>query len=185
MVDAARKIGFQIGILSALLWWAPPAFSSEETTKEIPLDTLALRAPPLILRSGDGATKSLADFHGKPLLLHFWASWCAPCQKELPVLADLVKVKGGGEIQFLPVSIDALETQPKARALLASLAPRLPFWSVGDAPDKSEGKSLWAWGLPLTYFVSPDGILVARAMGPRDWAAMSADSFRSRFNKGK
>jgi thiol-disulfide isomerase/thioredoxin len=101
---------------------------------------------------GDGSSVDLgAALAGRPVLINVWASWCAPCQQELPVLAayssapDAVPVLG---VQVQSAAADGLD-------LLAHLGVHLP--SVYDANGAVSGALHLPVGLPASYVVSPDG----------------------------
>jgi thiol-disulfide isomerase/thioredoxin len=124
----------------------------------------------------------LADLLGKPVILHFWASWCAPCQKELPGLAKLAQSGQALGVRFIPVSIDGRADQTRAEDFAAKIQPVIPFWRISAESETSPGKALWAWGLPMTYFIDPHGRILARARGSRDWAAMGETGLRQIFS---
>src|SRR5579862_4297946 len=76
-----------------------------------------------------GRTLSLADFRGKPLVVNFWASWCYPCQTEMPVLEAAYR-SGHGAVQFL--GVDADDTRSSARAFLAKVHVTYPLVFMPD-----------------------------------------------------
>jgi thiol-disulfide isomerase/thioredoxin len=144
---------------------------SSDVNKALHLDTLHEAAPDIELLDGAGATSHLVDYHGKNVILHFWASWCEPCKKELAQLDQLAKAGTASGVVLVPISGDD-SAQPKqvkdARKFLASVPGHLPFFLA--APGKGRDRFL-TWGVPVTYFIDRSGKLIARALGPRDWSA--------------
>lgn len=117
-------------------------------------------APPFDLPTLDGARLSLASFRGRPLLLNFWASNCAPCRKELPAL-QAAEQRAGGRVAFL--GVDEQDVAADARRLLADSG--VTYSSVVDGAGSLEA-SYRLFGLPTTVLVGPDGRVRDRVTGP-------------------
>ena len=98
---------------------------------------------------GDGTRTALA-LKG-PLLINFWATWCQPCQEELPVLDSYAKQPGA--VPVVPVLVDSREAD--GLELLARLGVRLP--SVYDGADELRRQVKAPMTLPATYYVAADG----------------------------
>lgn len=98
---------------------------------------------------GDGTRTALA-LKG-PILINFWATWCQPCQEELPVLETYAKQPGA--VPVVPVLVDSREAD--GLELLARLGVRLP--SVFDGADELRKRVKAPITLPSTYFVAADG----------------------------
>ena len=111
---------------------------------------------------GGGDEVDLAHYRGEPLVLNFWAAWCAPCVKEMPDF-QRVWTEVEGEAQFLGVDVmdSTLNSEPFVEKLGISydLAVDLrgEYW-----------KSVNSFGMPTTLFVRPDGTVVYRHTGPLD-----------------
>ena len=124
--------------------------------------------PPLQFAAADGQRLSLADFRGRAVLLNFWATWCAPCRKEMLTLDRLQRRMGGPNFQVVALSIDRLG--------LAAVAPfykKLGIASLGIYLDSS-GKAAAAFdlaGLPTSLLIDAEGREVARKIGPAEWDA--------------
>lgn len=142
-----------------------------DVKKTLHLDLLHEMAPNIELLNGAGATSHLVDYQGKNVILHFWASWCEPCKKELTQLNQLAKAGAANGVVLVPISGDD-SAQPKqvkeAQKFLTGVPGQLPFFLA--APSKARDRFL-TWGIPVTYFIGKDGKLIARALGPRDWSA--------------
>ena len=131
------------------------------------LDSLNEAAPALQIRSANSTeTIHLSDFKGKPILLHFWASWCEACKDELPELMSLsLQMKDQG-VEMLAISTDRGEKQKLAQAVISAMKPSVPLYFLAE---KEEAKKFISWGLPVTYLISSQGKIVARAVGRRAW----------------
>jgi cytochrome c biogenesis protein CcmG, thiol:disulfide interchange protein DsbE len=116
-----------------------------------------------------GKPVRLADYHGKLVLLNFWASWCGPCLEEMPKFSGWQREYGAQGLQVIGVSMD--DDSASARRLIARHPTAYPIL-IGDAElGESFGGVL---GLPLTYLIDPKGRIVARYQGNGDLAKMEA-----------
>ncbi len=115
-------------------------------------------------RHGDGA---LADHRGRPMLLHFWATWCPPCRSELPGLLALAETAG---LDVLAVALD-----PAWGPVERFLEPLPPAIVLG----RSEvAVSLYGVEtLPATFALDAGGIVRGRVDGARDWTSREAWAF--------
>ena len=112
------------------------------------------------LASLDGGAPAPPPALGRPLLLHFWASWCAPCRRELPALdAQLGRWLDAG-LQLRAVSID--REPEKARRFAAELALAMPLLNDGPA---GLAKRLDLPALPCSYLFDGEGRLVVSVLG--------------------
>jgi thiol-disulfide isomerase/thioredoxin len=130
-------------------------------------------APSAIFNDPDGGEISLADFKGTPVLVNLWASWCAPCVKELPTLDKLAAAhRDDGQLGVIAVSQDS-GPQPSVRAFLAKLNVK----DLGAYHDPKMGFS-GALGpdvvLPTTMLFDADGKEVWRYVGDLDWTSPEA-----------
>jgi thiol-disulfide isomerase/thioredoxin len=144
--------------------------SAPATGKEpdaVPLDVLHEPAPDFAL----DADHSLAGMRGKWVILHFWATWCTSCVKELPALERLYSRWANHDVEFVAVAMDAGN-----RAGVEEFVQRLNITLPVYLQDNVHAPEVYAtWGLPATYFINPEGQVMARALGPREWDSQSAD----------
>jgi len=133
-------------------------------------------APKLSLKNLSGETQKLSALRGKIVVLNFWATWCEPCQDELPRLSKLSQAYAGKNVQFVAVSIDEPKNRDKIEPLLHRLNVDLDVWTGADLD------TLEKFGLgnvvPATMVIDERGQIVTRVMGeardedvrtPLDW----------------
>ena len=133
------------------------------------------KAPEFVRRGLNGssagsAVNSTVDLHrlrGKVVLLNFWATWCAPCQTEIPAFADWQRKYGPAGLQVVGVSMD--DGEEPVRKAIARLRPDYPM-VMGDAKlGELYGGVL---GLPLTLLIDRSGIVRAQIQGAADLKTM-------------
>ncbi|WP_353235554.1 TlpA disulfide reductase family protein [Diaphorobacter ruginosibacter] len=111
----------------------------------------------------DGATLTMRKFHGRPLLLNFWATWCPPCVEELPLLNRFFTEHAGKGFQVLGLAID----QPAAvRKFLERTPLDFPIALAGlTGTDLGRALGNDVGGLPFSVLFGKDGNILKRKMG--------------------
>ena len=122
-------------------------------------------APDLAIRSLDGTTVSLSSLRGRPVVLNFWASWCAPCREEGPVLVAAAS-RYGDRVAF--VGADIQDSEGAARSFDSELGVSYPSGPVTSGSAASYGVT----GPPETFFIDSQGRVTARFTGPLDAGAL-------------
>lgn len=117
-------------------------------------------APEFTLPLFNGGTLSLRSLRGKPVLLNFWASWCAPCREEMPLLVRLHKVYAPRGVAF--VGIDTEDQEAAARAFIAQYHVE---YAVVKGVDEGLMDAYAIPGLPTTVFIGADGIVKGKVVG--------------------
>ncbi|KQK27640.1 thiol:disulfide interchange protein [Bosea thiooxidans] len=132
-------------------------------------------APELAFTGPDGQPTTLAALKGKTLLVNLWATWCAPCLKEMPSLDALQKEMGGPDFAVVAINIDTRNLDKPKAWLAENKITTLPFY--GD-PQAATFQALRAAhkveGMPVSIIVDKAGCELGIIQGPADWA--SADS---------
>lgn len=119
-------------------------------------------APDLTMTTLDGQEINLAQQKGKVVLVNFWATWCAPCRKEIPDLIDLYDEHKSDGLMVVGVALDEEGTE-----VVAPFAERekINYPIVIDTTETIEAKFDAMYGLPTTYVVNPEGKIVRRILG--------------------
>lgn len=125
---------------------------------------LGRAAPQLAIQTAAGDEVSLSGLRGKPVVLNFWASWCGPCVEEAGVLADGSRTHAG--VAF--VGADNQDTTSGFSAFEQRHPHAYPAGPIVSGSYQSYGVA----GLPATFFINADGIVVASFTGPLDAATL-------------
>jgi thiol-disulfide isomerase/thioredoxin len=115
-----------------------------------------------------GKAHHLAEFKGKVVVMNLWATWCAPCKKEMPTLAALQRSFGALPILIAPVSIDSRSAIDKAKAFIADNKP-LPYFH-DDEGALSPALKPAVEGYPTTFIYDRRGRLYGVIQGEADWS---------------
>jgi thiol-disulfide isomerase/thioredoxin len=137
---------------------------------------VAEHVPNLSLKSLDGQPRKLATLRGQIVVLNFWATWCGPCQEELPRLSKLAQHYPEDRVHFVAVSIDETNDRAKIEPLLQKLDVHLDVWSGSN----SDTLSRFGLGdiVPGTIVLDEQGEVISRirgeareedVLGPVDW----------------
>ncbi len=155
MSDAEREVDVRLPLFRKCLIACSLALISVVAAAE--------RIPNLSLKSLDGRTQKLAELRGQIVVLNFWATWCGPCQEELPRLSKLAQQYAGDKVRFVAVSIDEAKDRAKIEPLLQKLDVHLDVWA-GASSD-----TLDRFGLgdivPGTIILDDQGEAVSRIKG--------------------
>lgn len=122
------------------------------------------KAPPLSLKDMDGEQWDIENARGRWVFVHFWASWCGPCRKEMPTIQAIYPRFDPSELQI--VLINTAESEDIVFGFLAAVAP-----DINPLLD-NDGLVTEHWqprGLPATYLVDSEGRLQYLALGGRPW----------------
>ena len=130
-----------------------PEAKTETAEHEEPEDILA---PDFQVYDKDGNAVHLSDFFGKPIVLNFWASWCGPCQSEMPDFNE--KYAGlGGDVHFVMVNMTD--------------GGRYNFPVFFDTTGEAAA-TYGAYSLPTSFFINAEGHVIAQAVGAIDAATL-------------
>lgn len=119
----------------------------------------------------DGKAMVLSDLKGKVILLNLWATWCAPCRKEMPHLDQLQREMGSDQFEVVAVSVDRGSPEKSKKFLAEVGAKSLRFY---HDPTAQAGFSLMAIGMPTTLLFDRTGREIGRLVGPAEWHSQDA-----------
>jgi thiol-disulfide isomerase/thioredoxin len=129
----------------------------------------------LTFKGPDDRQMALSDFSGKTVLLNLWATWCAPCRKEMPALDELQAEMGDETFEVVAVNLDRGGPEKPKTFLEEVGVSNLTFYQ--DSSNdllKDLRKVARATGLPTTILVSPKGCEIGTMYGPAEWASGEA-----------
>lgn len=130
-------------------------------------------APLFTLPDLSGKSVSLADHRGKVVLVNFWATWCPPCREEIPSMVRLNTIMEGKPFKMLCISINE-EGKKDVDQFLSSQKITLP---VLLDPTNEVARSYGITGVPETFVVDPDGVVVKHVVGGLDWSSKDVVDF--------
>ena len=151
-------IGFAIFALVFVVVWL-------QSSKYEPL-TVGKIAPNFSLPNLADQSVQLTDYRGKVVFLNFWATWCKPCQEEMPSMEQLYRAYEKDGLVILAVSIDRVTTKKDIPPFVKSMS--LTFPVLVDSWGQTD-KRYKLMGVPETYIIDRDGVLREKVIGPRDW----------------
>jgi thiol-disulfide isomerase/thioredoxin len=120
-----------------------------------------------------GNTLKLSDLKGKVVLLNFWATWCPPCREEIPSMMKLNTVMAGKPFQMVAISIDE-DGKPAVESFFKESGLSLPaYLDESGASSKAYGIT----GVPESFIIDKQGVLVKKVIGGFAWDSPEAVSF--------
>lgn len=140
--------------------------------KKLAVFTEPLALPEIPFVDETGTSHRLADYRGKVVLLNLWATWCAPCRKEMPDIAALQAEIGGDDFTVLTVASSNRDTRAKVGAFF----DKQGITQLPRMIDETERlpRALGVPGLPASFLIDRRGQIVAQLFGPADWSSPEA-----------
>jgi len=158
---------------------APAAPAAPDSRGKVDRSHTGQPAPDTEFDDPDGETVTLESFRGKPVLVNFWATWCAPCVKEMPTL-DRLAAKSGDKLQVIAVSQDSGGREKVdeffSKAKLTALEPYM------DSKLALMGE-MRVDVLPTTILLDSKGREVWRVVGEEDWTSARAAALIAEASK--
>jgi thiol-disulfide isomerase/thioredoxin len=138
-----------------------------------------LPAPPVSFADQSGKTATLADFRGRVVLVNLWATWCAPCIKEMPSLARLQAKLGG--LKVLAISEDR-----QAATVVPPFIEknRIEGLAIYLDPKNDVDHALEVGGLPTSFLIDRDGRILGELEGAAEWDSPAMVSLIEGYLKG-
>ncbi|MGI9420646.1 MAG: TlpA family protein disulfide reductase [Geminicoccaceae bacterium] len=122
--------------------------------------------PEIGFLDADGNERSLADFQGRVVVLNLWATWCAPCRKEMPSLDRLQTALGGDDLEVIALAVDRGDL---SKVLDFYQEIKIENLAVYHDSTAKAGRKLRAPGLPTTLIIDREGNEVGRVLGDAEW----------------
>ena len=159
---AGRAPAVAVGVLLlvAFAWALAP---SERPPPPLALDK---PAPSFRLPTLDGGELSLESLRGHVVLLNFWATWCPPCEAEMPAMERLYKIFAPRGLELLAVSVDARRDREKVANFRARLGTSFPI--LLD-PEKRVATRYQSARFPESFLIDQHGVLRAHYIGEINW----------------
>jgi thiol-disulfide isomerase/thioredoxin len=133
-------------------------------TRELAGPVYAAEKPvSLTLRDPQGGKVRLSDLRGKIVVLNFWATWCGPCNAEMPMLVKASSAYAGRNAAFVGVSVDEPGKEAKVAEFARKLGIAYPIW-LGATDDDMKRMQVGN-AVPATVFLDADGVIRARILG--------------------
>ncbi|QPJ63995.1 MAG: TlpA family protein disulfide reductase [Candidatus Nitrohelix vancouverensis] len=158
-------------LYSALAWAHSPIY---EKMGVVPPRT-EKAAPLFTLENMQGQTVQFDQYFGKPLLLHFWATWCVPCREELPALQKLYESIDRNNLEIVAINIDR-GNRDRVEEYIAEMG--LTFPMLLD-PNQKVRRNYYINGLPTSYLIGPDGTFQGFISGARNWNLQDSNALFS------
>jgi len=134
---------------------------------------IGLPAPDYRARTLGGEPAALSQLRGRVVLLNGWATWCIPCQREVPALEKLYAARRADGLEIVGVNVDVGGAEERVRQFMTTYKMTYPVWRD---PDDIFSGVFRAYGLPASYLIGRDGILRWHQVGEVD---PDAPSFRA------
>lgn len=160
-----------IGVIASGLLLASLAVGVVRDPPQPASPLLGKLAPDFRLTALDGSTVDLAGLRGRPVIVNFWASWCAPCREEAPLLRRVQEEDRDRDLVVLGVIFE--DSPENARAFMQRYDQRYP--GLLD-PDGRTAVDYGVFGIPETYFVRRDGIVTYKQTGAITWEVLSREA---------
>ena len=151
---------------------APPKASTPETALGKRLSSLGFQTPTAELPAVDfslkdlsGQEQNLGSYAGKVVLLNFWATWCGPCRAEIPSMEELYQKLG--DEGFVIIAVNSQEAGEQVADFVENLGMSFP---VLLDTDGRVGAAYGIRAIPTTYIIDPQGYILGRMVGTRDWS---------------
>jgi len=150
--------------LASRSWLAPETTApTAAPVPETPASAIPARRPDVTLADRDGKLRSLSEWDGRPQIINFWATWCAPCRREIPMLNELAHDPALADFALIGIAIDFREDV--LRFLAETPIEYTVLIGEQDGLDASAAFGMRTLGLPYTAFIDRTGRIVTIHLG--------------------
>lgn len=169
-------VALAIGVVAMLLLGVKPSLGQPAKLNTGHMAAFVFKPEPPALADfkfvdGSGKERSLGEWKGRVVLLNLWATWCAPCRKEMPDLDKLQAQIGSDKFEVVAISVDRSGVNGAKKFLEQVGVTKLTLYADPTAKLAGELKVL---GLPATLLIDAEGREIGRLLGPAEWASDEA-----------
>jgi thiol-disulfide isomerase/thioredoxin len=182
-VDHRTKVVFVIaaalGISGVFVnkWYQKTVYERHQELLALEIEPEHFPAPAFTLPDEQGHSRSLADYHGKVVLLNFWATWCPPCRDEMPSMTQLAQ-ELRSEPNFALVTLSVDDDWAPVKGFFKGQAPAFQvLLDKGARVSQAYGTTVY----PESYVIDASGKVIAKLVGPRDWTDPAALGYFKRL----
>jgi thiol-disulfide isomerase/thioredoxin len=162
---AAIAVAAGIGgfLASRHLTAPPPAPPAESLPTAAAATTIPAVRPVFVLKDDKGVARSIEEWNGRPLAINFWATWCPPCRREIPLLNELRRRHSGDGLEIVGVAVDFRED---VLAYMQKTPIEYPIL-IGeqDGLDAAKAFGMETMGYPFTVFTDSQGRIITVHVG--------------------
>jgi thiol-disulfide isomerase/thioredoxin len=184
----SRRDIVRSGLIGTAAWVAGTAAIAQQRTipflefgrKQFTIIQPEREVPSIRLFRLQGGTTDLSSLRGKPILLNFWATWCAACRTELPIFERQLRSAWRDSLHVVAVSEDRDTRQAVERFVTSHDLKSLPVYLdpngyVGTfGGDNGKNAPFLLYGMPITYLISASGLIIGYMPGEADWSSDAA-----------
>tara|TARA_B100001093_G_scaffold514290_1_gene587992 strand:+ start:762 stop:1331 length:570 start_codon:yes stop_codon:yes gene_type:complete len=172
-----------VTLIALITWFIAGSSNTPPITgqmKDFKISNRLMLAPRIPFHDAYGNKKVLADFEGNVLLINFWATWCAPCIREIPSIARLHTKKDGQNFKVLPISTDAKGADAPLKFLEKINQTNLPIYVD---TKMMLARAMGVITLPTSILVDRHGNIIGRLVGTAEWDSAEALALINHYQK--
>ena len=152
-----------VALMAGALFYAARIPVEVQAPEAMPIEPEIVEYPAFTLLDLEGNEREFSEFDGRNRMLNFWATWCAPCRREIPLLKEFQDEQGEDGILIMGIAVDFMEEVQRYAEAAEFNYPIL----VGqeDAMEVAESSGVQFMAMPFTMFVSRDGQYLGAYLG--------------------